>query len=549
MNCVDMAWDIYQETKTILRKIETINDNLTYLCEMPENQASLGFLKFMAEDINQKTESLSEKNWELYFALKKQMQDENIKPPAPLYLAPDEDAEVDEDENMNVSNENDPDNEDEDITERIILGGYIRPFSWTNSYNEVVFKDQIGDAFILKADSRIVPEIHGPLFDKIAKILNTGENINEFPNISASFNKENDKTELVINGFIFKEQSRNGIENHVELLLKKHIISLLMESNDIMIANLLTDYKIYDEKYNDTLFRYKTDQYPFYSPFLFYSSKEETITEITRMLVIQALASGEKKQELTDTVKNLFDEFYSKDSETQYNTRLELAQKLNKLAKADNNDNNNTLSSEIGIYVNQTEEFFRNPVDYFNWAEKHLLHEGDIVVPKTDWETGQFLLTDYSQIENYHFKTIKYTLDEKKKLYNTKLHDYIYDESRIISYLNVIKKKTGTEQGEITIPIPFIEEKKNRKELIAWIQANTFMMGINIRYTPVNTFLRGYAEYRKLNEKTDKGFFKFIKKIFNTMLNDGFVIDNSIDHNKKHEIPDELLARFIEILP
>ena len=319
------------------------------------------------------------------------MQNENIKPPAPLYLVPNEDAEVDEDENMNVSNENDPDNEDEDITERIILGGYIRPFSWTNSYNEVVFKDQIGDAFILKADSKIIPEIHGPLFDKIAKILNTGEIINEFPNISASFNKENDKTELVINGFIFKEQSRNGIENHVELLLKKHIISLLMESNDIMIANLLTDYKIYDEKYNDTLFRYKTDQYPFYTPYLSYSSKEETITEITRMLVIQALASGEKKQELTDTVKNLFDEFYSKDSETQYNTRLELAQKLNKLAKADNNDNNNTLSSEIGIYVNQTEKFFPNPVDYFNWAEKHLLHEDDIVVPKTDWETGQFL--------------------------------------------------------------------------------------------------------------------------------------------------------------
>ena len=99
------------------------------------------------------------------------------------------------------------------------------------------------------------------------------------------------------------------------------------------------------------------------------------------------------------------------------------------------------------------------------------------------------------------------------------------------------------------MPIPFIEEKKNRKELIAWIQANTFMMGINIRYTPVNTFLRGYAEYRKLNEKTDKGFIKFIRKIFNTMLNDGFVIDNSIDNNKKHEIPDELLVKFIEILP
>lgn len=499
------------------------------------------------------------------------------EPPSNPDEAPEDDQEYDYEEfpdleQYSLIKEDEPAGLAEETPEErpeVFLGGYVLPFAYKINWNEAWFDDQSGRAFTIKGnnDFRLTETVHGILLDKLRDILNgKAYDLDEFPKIYIRIQSDN----IYINDMEIVIEKRTGPEGYVHDELKKFLYRTLCDEdiNKLYAAARIQNFE--GEEIDDLIFRYNTGKYPIYdyqSPQKYWMTKKTTLEsnlyELRRLFFLEIVMSKEPV-----ALKKIYDAittFYQMDPDEQASTEkiVSTGAAINDAIGKKDAENDRIIGLKLGVYSEKYDIFFETAAAWKEWKRNNLLQEDDILVGKTDWSGGTYLVETYGQMEDVDQKTFKCRCDtgDGPEKYKIKFHAGNYAGyygnkavSTIKQYYEANREMLGPIRDErIRMPLPFTEESKNRQQMTEWMRANLALLGYDLTKTKVNDFLRNYSYYRKDNDKEDKKFRRTFRKLLFELLenNPGAIFDRTLKPGpqKKEDIPDTIIDGIIETLP
>lgn len=441
--------------------------------------------------------------------------------------------------------------------EKVLYGGYFPPFFWSSFDRTCIVSDSIGQVLkITNWNHKFIKEIHGPLFDKLIRTLETGVLSDDYPTFYCSLKKSNEADVFYLNDFEVSFIERLGAEGDCADTLKEFVYSTFFSLADIAFYHRLLFLKLSKDDYWQCFRRYLTKTFPYYEiKFELCDELYDAIVKFTRLFYLQ---SDKEWDDIYFDLQKPLEQFYKNDIvvQKQQDTRLELARKLADCFGVDDRFLG-ILADSLGYYLSDYNKFFSSISELETWQRKHDLLGDDLLVCRSNWAENVFLFDTYSDLTLYitsvsaNGGNVKFWNSESN-YYELKFDDFV-DQSLLESWYEANKDKKNL-NDRIFLPIPFWAEKKNKPEICDWIRMNLFLMGFSCTKKAAKDFWDNFLSIKDtfysrktgvLYKNAAEHFVSFLKSIFDSK----YCYDRSLlVSDKKYLIPLDLGMNFFSAM-
>lgn len=453
-----------------------------------------------------------------------------------------------------------------DEPDDFFLGGYKRPFFWSVCYTTCTFSDMIDEVFTLRCPHSIDAKIFGPLFDNLASLLNTGQMAQDLPELILSFKFTgldvdffNDGPtkkyfdSFLINNFDVKFKERLFVDGtSVRMRLMKFLMDSILGEKDRRFFERIGHCAVFDISVSDTAVCYDNyihGKYPFYPIRITNDSEielEDVIREFVLLFYVQGFSCDADYETINTLVREALSAFYACGYEKQIDEsyRLTIARSLNEIVNVDS-EHDNVLADLLGVYLPEHKVFLNSVGNVTNWVSEHILHEGDVILPISDWKNGIYFFTDFKQLAaSFDMKRFKVLNDRGYYDYKVKSF-YINMNCPFENFVEANQDFLKDAEG-IVLPVPFWFAKKKKAYLNEWLRVCFAIMGYNVSTSKARLIINRHEELTSHFIRNDKRFCHNMKEVIDQVLNNSTCFDSTL--SGAPSVPMEIVEGIVKVL-
>ena len=358
---------------------------------------------------------------------------------------------------------------------------------------------------------------------------------------------------FLINNFNVEFKERLFVDGtSVEKRLMKFLMDSILVEKDWKFFDWIDHSALSYISVSDTAICYDNyihGKYPFYPIHItksFDIELEDVIREFVLLFYVQGISCDADYETVNALVRESLSAFYTSDFEKQMDMsyRLTVARSLNEIVNV-NSENDDVLADLLGVYLPEQKVFFNSVDNARYWVSEHLLQEGDVVLPKSDWENGIYFFTDFKQLaESFDMKRFKVLNDRGYYDYKVRFF-HINMGSPFENYVEANYDFLNDAEG-IVLPVPFWFEKKKKSCLNEWLRVCFAIMGFNVTAYKVRSIINRHEELSSHFVKDNKHFYHSMKEVIDEALRHSDCFDNTL--SGEPSVPMKIVEEIIKVL-